>query len=224
MYFRTAASLLRSTRDDFTVLPLVFIQAVIGLEKLLRIYFGDLATKRKLSEMLDLVVKNGVVTDAAFSNPGGLTQLSYGRFESDLESHAQGLAILIPKLRNDLLHGEYLLSHEFLSLTIQVREMVDAIVPLLTAENVLAARDAVLSNSLSIKQRVYLIKEKLSEIPANMRKRTIKSLQSWIGCQFQHQLSEAEVTAVLNGLKESQWIDISADGKVSYFTCTGCMR
>jgi len=64
-YFRTAGSLIRFSRYDFTLVPLIFFQAVIGLEKMLKHFYRD--EKAAFKELFVRAVEEGVITDDSFS-------------------------------------------------------------------------------------------------------------------------------------------------------------
>ncbi|MEN3943458.1 hypothetical protein WJU23_19310 [Prosthecobacter sp. SYSU 5D2] len=129
MYFRMAAALLRQTRQDFFLLPLVFTQSVIGLERMLKLHFGH--DKKTLQAMLDDAVNGGLIRDHVFSKIEPLPKVWFQDAVPDSakepECHARKLAICIPRLRNQFFHGHYILNVELLELTIQTREIVDAL-------------------------------------------------------------------------------------------------
>lgn len=130
MFFRTAASLLRFTRQDFTLLPLVFVQTVIGLEKVLRLIYQCGEKQLRLKEMLQQAFAEGHLA--------GLEKIEWMPFPASMEEEGKiiqsradvkDLAALIPNVRNELLHGEFALTFEFLPLALHVRRMVDALMP-----------------------------------------------------------------------------------------------
>ncbi len=130
MFFRTAASLLRFTRQVFTLLPLVFVQTVIGLEQVLRLVCEDPKHKRSLSELLKQAASDGHLA--------GLEKIEWMPFPASMEEEGkiiqsradvEDLAALIPNVRNELLHGEFALTFEFLALALHVRRLVDALMP-----------------------------------------------------------------------------------------------
>ena len=125
MYFRTAASLIRFSRYDFSLLSLALLQAIIGLEKMLKLHYGDETTVFKT--LLSNVVRDGVIADSSFSGIAVLPKEILKRIETGLATNAERFAALIPMLRNDFFHGIYLLDPVFLPLALQVREAVDAV-------------------------------------------------------------------------------------------------
>lgn len=130
LYFRTAAKLLRLSHDDLTLLPWVFAQTVIGLEKVLRIHYQALKVQ-SLGQLLQKAITDGLFADSAFECIWPLPKEFLKRFEDKVpETHAAKLAVLIPSLRNDLLHGDchgYYFD-DLLPLIIQTREIVNAVV------------------------------------------------------------------------------------------------
>ncbi len=130
LYFRTAAKLLRFSHEDLTLLPWVFAQTVIGLEKVLRIHY-QAGKGQSLGQLLKEAIADGRFSDSAFACIWPLPEEFIKRLTGkDSETHAAKLAVLIPSLRKDLLHGD---CHgydfdDLLPLIIQTREIVDAVV------------------------------------------------------------------------------------------------
>ncbi|GEM_PF-2491983 len=130
LYFRTAAKLLRFSHDDLTLLPWVFAQTVIGLEKVLRIHY-QAGKDQSLGQLLQKAITDGLFSDSAFACIWPLPKEFIQRLEDNVsETHASKLAVLIPSLRNDLLHGDCYgyYFNDLLPLIIQTREIVDALV------------------------------------------------------------------------------------------------
>jgi hypothetical protein len=125
MYFRSAGSLMRFSWFDYTLVSSVFFQTVIGLEGMLRLFYDDRETAFKV--LLGRAVNTGIISDAAFSNIASLPKDFLAQIEEGALSYSEKLASLLPKLRNEYLHGEYRLSPAFLHLAIHVREAADAI-------------------------------------------------------------------------------------------------
>ena len=125
MYFRTAASLIRFSRYDFSLLSLALFQAIIGLEKMLKLHYDDETTVFKT--LLSNVVRDGVIADSSFSSIPVLPKEMVKRMEKGLATNAEKFAELLPMLRNDFFHGIYLLDPVFLPLALQIREAVDAV-------------------------------------------------------------------------------------------------
>jgi hypothetical protein len=129
MFFRTAASLLRFTQQDFTVLPLVYVQMVIGLEKMLRLVYQGDKRQLHLKEMLQQAYAEGIFADlkeieCMSCHPWMNRDLEIIQSRADVGDVAE----LIPNIRNELLHGEFTLTFEFLALALHVRRMVDALI------------------------------------------------------------------------------------------------
>lgn len=70
------------------------------------------------------------------------------------------------------------------------------------------------ANSKSIEQRLDIVIARLRQLKA-AKPRTVKTLSSTIASLFQKQLSDADITALLDALQSSGWVTIT-DQKVSY--------
>lgn len=149
-FFRLAGKLVSLSRDDYELASLAFFQAIIGLERALRGHFAADETD-KFAELLGRAVAEEIVTDAAFSDVRPLSdellkQIAekvlpdatfsievplpdrlLRKVKDEVPTHSLALAILVPKLRNQFMHGTYLLSPEYLHLTFQMREIADAL-------------------------------------------------------------------------------------------------
>ncbi|MCE9611150.1 MAG: hypothetical protein K8R23_13225 [Chthoniobacter sp.] len=125
VYFRTAGSLIRFSRYDFTLVSPVFFQAVIGLEKMLKHFYRDETAAFK--ELFVRAVEEGVIADGSFSKIEPLRKKFRDLIDKGRTTCAEKLACLIPALRNELFHGDYRLHPEFLPLALQVREAVDVL-------------------------------------------------------------------------------------------------
>lgn len=130
-YFRTAGHLLRFTHQQFTVLPLVFVQMVIGLEKVLRVVYKDTDHKLTLSALLQKAFDDGHFNDVGEMQWRPSPKRSHPNpFKVTMPDQSlKAMVTHIPKLRNELLHGEYMLTHELLELSLYLRRMVDALIP-----------------------------------------------------------------------------------------------
>lgn len=125
-FFRLAGKLVSLSRDDYELASLAFFQAIIGLERALRLHFSAEDTD-KFADLLGRAVAEEIVTDAVFSDVRPIPKELRRHFKSTVPTHSHALAILVPKLRNQFMHGTYLLSPEYLHLTIQMREVADAL-------------------------------------------------------------------------------------------------
>lgn len=125
-FFQLAGELVSLSRNDYELASLAFFQAIIGLERALRLHFA--ADERdKFAELLGRAVADEIVTDAVFSDVRPIPKELRKHLKGTAPTHSQALAILVPKLRNQFMHGTYLLSPEYLHLTFQVREIADAL-------------------------------------------------------------------------------------------------
>ena len=110
-HFEVAASLLRFSRQDYKLGGAAFFHTVLGLEKALRMHYNS--TSRSLQELLCNALGDHLITDIVFENTPAFTQ-EFDRIIQRLipsrpNDRAALLVELIPGLRNEYLHGEYLL-------------------------------------------------------------------------------------------------------------------
>lgn len=124
-HFRVAGRLLRFSWFDYWLISSAFFEAVVGLEGMLRLLYDDRETAFKV--LLSRAVSTSVISDAAFSNIVPLPKDFLSPLERQLPTYSEKLASLLPRLRNEHLHGEYRLSSAFLHLAIHVREAADAV-------------------------------------------------------------------------------------------------
>ncbi len=148
-FFRLAGKLVSLSCDDYELSSLAFFQAIIGLERAMRLHFASDAAPFAL--LFREAVAKEIVTDAAFSEVRPLPdellkQLAEAvlpdavipefrplpdklirKLARVVPTHSRALSILVPKLRNQFMHGTYLLSPDHLYLTIQMREIADAL-------------------------------------------------------------------------------------------------
>jgi hypothetical protein len=127
-FFRLAGKLVSLSRDDYELASLAFFQAIIGLEKSLRLHFAS--ENGTLANLFQEAVTKKLVTDLVFSEVRPLEDGLRTRLKNRKAvptSHCEALAVLIPELRNEFMHGTYLLSPEYLYLAFQLREIADAV-------------------------------------------------------------------------------------------------
>lgn len=125
-FFETAARLMRLCGYDYLLLGSMFFHVVIGLEAMLRVHFKS-KPEDGFRSLLERAVREGVITDATFSEIRPLPKAFKDHFDEKLPTHAQRLAELLPALRNEYFHGSCWLHPEFVHLALQVREMADAL-------------------------------------------------------------------------------------------------
>jgi hypothetical protein len=126
-FFDMAGRLMRLCGYDYLLLGPMFFHAVIGLEAMLRVHF-KVGPEIPFKELLAKAVREEVITDKVFSNPKPLPDFLIAKIAKPRPpTHAEKLALLLPKLRNDYFHGSYLLAPELLHLALQVREAADAL-------------------------------------------------------------------------------------------------
>src|ERR1035437_7497436 len=95
-------------------------------EKSLRLF--DRRPRLSFRDLFTQVVEEGVVSDGVFSQ-FELEKSLKRLVKEKTQSHLELLSRLIPKLRNDFVHGTYLMSPDFLFLCFQMRELADALCP-----------------------------------------------------------------------------------------------
>jgi hypothetical protein len=126
-FFDAAGRLLKYCGFDYMLLGPMCFQAIIGLEAQLRFSFTA-GSEHSFKELLNRAVDQKLVTDMAFSGPKPLPKNFLEKIGKPLPvTHAEKLAVLLPKLRNDYFHGTFLLSPELLHLALEVREISDAL-------------------------------------------------------------------------------------------------
>ena len=104
----------------------MFILVFIGLDALLRVHY-EAGPDGGFRPLLQRAVREGVITDRAFSKIQPLPNSFKRKIASGLLTHAEQMASLLPTLRNDYFHGSFLLAPELLHLALEVREMADTL-------------------------------------------------------------------------------------------------
>lgn len=126
-YFAVAGSLIRFSRYDHKLASAAFFHAILGLEKSLKLHYRS--EDGKLKELLNQAHADGLFSDSSLGTVPAFTdhfdEMVRARIEQRPATHAELLVQLIPALRNEYLHGEYLLAPDFLHLTLQVRKIAD---------------------------------------------------------------------------------------------------
>lgn len=144
-FFDCAGRLMRLCAYDYYLLGPMFFHAVIGLEAMLRVHYHP-PDKDKFTQMLAKGVKDGLFHDGIFSEIRTLHESFTPRTDEErerevdrlcdggepeeiqlLKSDGATLASLLPRLRNEYMHGIYQFHPDYLHLAIQVREMADAL-------------------------------------------------------------------------------------------------
>jgi hypothetical protein len=156
-FFVLAGKLVSLSRDDYELASLAFFQAIIGVERALRQHFlgaDNLEVKHnaiKFRRLFKQAVDQKLVTNSAFSvirpfpadlqkqlavavlgkdnfsGQGPFTAIQKEQLAAEVPTHSNALSFLVPHLRNQFVHGTYLLSPEYLHLTFQMREIADVL-------------------------------------------------------------------------------------------------
>lgn len=132
-FFDCAGRLMRLCAYDYYLLGPMFFHAVIGLEAMLRVHYKA-TDKNSFSELLGKAVEEDLFHDGIFFEIRPLDPIFKKRFDKGRKSHVEKLALLLPTLRNQYMHGIYQFHPDYLHLAIQVREMADVLTMPLTPE------------------------------------------------------------------------------------------
>ena len=125
VFFRDAGKLLSLARYDYQLSNLVFFLAILGVERALKLHYR--AEDESFKQLLENAVVEGIICDSIFQRVEPLSKDLNTLVEGKHESHSRKLISLIPGLRNSFFHGSYWLSPEFLALSLQMREIADAL-------------------------------------------------------------------------------------------------
>jgi hypothetical protein len=128
-FFRLSGALLDLAVTDYPFASVAFFHAIPGLERQLRRTYSDEASK--FTEMLQRAVAERRVREEHFSARREFTPIFAKGVERLLGKVRLGypelFAQLVPKLRNEYFHGNYLLAPDYLPLTLQLRSCADAL-------------------------------------------------------------------------------------------------
>ena len=130
-FFRLSGKLLLCAIDEYELISVAFFHAVIGLERSMRAHFSGVHHSpedgRKFAELFAHFVATQIISDSVFSRLEPASNFLTRRFPIESTSHVDLLSRLIPQLRNQYMHGEFILTEDFFPLTIQMREIADAL-------------------------------------------------------------------------------------------------
>ena len=135
-FFALAGMLVSYSRYEFRLISAAFIHATIGLERALRVHykapdevFGSLCNgaDQALSELLQRAVTEELVTDKLFEAPWPVPDKFLGATDGPSATHSEAITRLIPELRNRYAHGRYVLSPGLFHLTLEMRQIADAL-------------------------------------------------------------------------------------------------
>lgn len=131
-FFMEAGKLVSFSWYHYPFASLALFQSIIAVEKSLRLINRN--PELSFQKLFDEVVDLDIISDSVFSacdlrKEFGLSEATKMLVEGEQRSHMGLLSKLIPKLRNDFFHGNYLMSPEFLLLCLQMRELADALCP-----------------------------------------------------------------------------------------------
>lgn len=127
-HFNNSAELFELSRQKLRFAGPAFLEAIIGVEGTLRRYYAAPGTQiseepfqnlfRRCSEIEELA-------DEVFKRPTVFGKDFAPFLEKASQRHAAQLAEVVPGLRNQYVHGEPLLCHEFFFLAIDLRVVAD---------------------------------------------------------------------------------------------------
>ena len=128
-FFEIAGSLIRFSRYNYPLASVAFFHAILGLEKALRIHFGD--EDKSLRNLLTKAHEDGTLSKAelenlpTFSEPfaRSISEIGVNKAATRLDT----LVLIVPELRNQYVHGTYLLAPDYLHLAFQLRQMADTL-------------------------------------------------------------------------------------------------
>ena len=124
-FFQSAGELVFFSRFHYPLASLALFQAVIGLERGLKLHYG--CEDETLPALFSRAVEERRVHDGLFSDRIRFSSDMLRLIQPEASTYSEKLFSLVPKLRNQFFHGTYLLSPEYLHLTFQLREIADAL-------------------------------------------------------------------------------------------------
>lgn len=124
-FFEMAGTLVGLARLDYLLASVAFFQAIPGLEWALKLHYRK--KDDKLRNLLAHAVRDGLVSDALFGDIPPFTTKFARQIKPRLKTRTEELLFVIPELRNQYFHGTYLLAPDYLHLTIQLRQIADAL-------------------------------------------------------------------------------------------------
>ena len=132
-FFQSAGDLVSFSRFHYPLASLALFQAVIGLERGLKLHYGR--EDEHFSALFNRAVEEKLVHDKLFVHPIKLSRDMLKLIKPKPPTYSEKLASLVPKLRNQFFHGTYLLSPDYLYLGFQMREIADALNTRVTMAN-----------------------------------------------------------------------------------------
>lgn len=130
-FFEQAGTLMLHSWYSYPFASIAFFHAVLGVERALRFTFDADPDVEKFKALFARAVKQGIIHDGVFEaiTPvrGTFVDRVPAKLHKELTSYAAVLAELVPRLRNEYFHGEYIMSNDFLPLSLRLREAADAL-------------------------------------------------------------------------------------------------
>lgn len=133
-HFRLAAALFKLSRHNYEYAGTAFLEAIIGLERAMRLHFkspeesygtGSNGSGDAFANMFDRTVKSGLLPDGIFRSPTQFKPDLLDQSKPLPTSHAEALSQIVPKIRNQYVHGKPIVLREFFALAIDLRVIAD---------------------------------------------------------------------------------------------------
>lgn len=124
-FFELAGTLVSHSKYDYPLSSLAFFQGVIGLERALKLHYQT--EEKSLAALMATALEDSLLRDSLFSTVAPFSKEFSQQIKARSSTHSETLVALVPKLRNQFFHGTYLLAPDYLDLTLQMREIADAI-------------------------------------------------------------------------------------------------
>lgn len=124
-FFELASTLILHSRYDYPLGSLAFFQAVIGVERALKLHYRS--EKKHLASLFSCALKDALIHDILFADSPSPSARFLRQVPGRYATYSERLAVLVPELRNQFFHGTYLLAPEYVHLAIQLRKIADVL-------------------------------------------------------------------------------------------------
>lgn len=125
-FFMQAGTLMLYSWYSYPLASIAFFHTAIGVERSLRLTYGA-KPGESFRSLFEKAVEEGIVHDGIFEAIAPLRKKFIGRVPHGPMSHSALLANMVPRLRNEYFHGGYIMSDDCLPLSLQMREVADAL-------------------------------------------------------------------------------------------------
>ena len=124
-HFENAGDLVEYSWFHYPFASMAFFHAVLGVERCLRVIYGDEGTP--FQQLFRKAVSDRVVVDNDLSNVPPTPQAGWKWKDEPLPSYSALHSRRIPSLRNGVAHGIPMMTEELLPITQACREIADAL-------------------------------------------------------------------------------------------------